>query len=81
MIKNPSDYVTSAEAAKKLGFTADHIRNLIKKGKLKAEKLGRNWIIDVKFLKKIKRQRFPRAKKDKIDGSDKRQSKSNSKSS
>lgn len=66
MIKNKSNYYTSAEVADLLGFSKDHIRKLINKGKLKAEKLGRNWVIEEKNLKKIQRQRFPR-KKDKVD--------------
>jgi excisionase family DNA binding protein len=60
MIKNRTDYLTSSEAARLLGFTPDHIRNLIYLGKIKAEKLGRNWIIQKKNLEKITRQRFPR---------------------
>lgn len=60
MIKNKSNYITSAEAAVILGFSADHVRKLINQGKLKAEKLGRNWIINQKDLCKIKRKRFPK---------------------
>lgn len=62
MITNKEYYITSAEAAKRLNFSEDHIRKLISQGKLKAEKLGRNWIIDITDLKQIKRQRFPRIK-------------------
>lgn len=60
MIKNK--YLTSAEAAKLLGFTPDHIRRLILTNKIKAEKVGHNWLICPNHLKKIKRQRFPREK-------------------
>lgn len=60
MIKSKDNYLTSAEAAVKLGFSADHVRKLINKGKIRAEKLGRNWIIHKKHLIKIHRQRYPR---------------------
>jgi len=60
MIRNKSSYVTSAEAAKIMGFSADHVRKLIIRGKLKGEKFGRNWIINKKDLLKVKRQRFPK---------------------
>lgn len=69
MIKNKSNYVTSAEAAVLLGFSRDHVRKLIIQGRLKAEKLGRNWIIEKKNLEKIHRQRFPRHKENVEDGS------------
>lgn len=69
MIKNKANYLTSAEAANMLGFSADHIRNLINKGKIPAEKLGRNWIIEKKYLHKIQRQRYPRIKENRADGS------------
>lgn len=62
MIRDKSNYVTSVEAASILGFTPDHIRKLIGQKKLKAEKLGRNWIIAKQNLKLVKRLRFPRPK-------------------
>ena len=60
MIRNRANYLTSAEAATLLGFTPDHVRNLINQGKIKAEKIGRNWIIEKKNVTKVQRQRFPR---------------------
>jgi excisionase family DNA binding protein len=69
MKKINSNYVTCAEAANTLGFSHDHVRKLINQGRLKAEKLGRNWIIEKKNLDKIHRQRFPRHKEKVDDGS------------
>ena len=71
MIKNKANYLTSAEAAHSLGFSPDHVRKLILQGKIKAEKLGRNWIIEKKNLDKIHRLRFPKHKESVDDGSDK----------
>ena len=63
-VENKSLYVTASEAAKLLGFTPDYIRRLIWTKKIRAEKLGANWIINKKELKKITRQRFPRQSKE-----------------
>lgn len=57
MIKNSGKYLTSAQAAEILGFTRDHIRRLILKGKIKAEKLGHNWLTTPKAISNIKRLR------------------------
>lgn len=69
MIKNKGNYLTCAEAAKSLGFSQDHVRKLINQGRIRAEKLGRNWIIEKKNLEKICRLRFPRPKEHIEDGS------------
>lgn len=64
MKRNKKDvYLTTAEAGKLLGFCQDHVRRLVLEGKIKATKLGHNWLIMKKDLKKIKRQRFPRKEK------------------
>ena len=60
MLKNR--YLTTAEAATLVGFTPDHIRHLIVKGKIKADKIGHTWFISPKSLGKIKRLRNAKAK-------------------
>jgi len=55
MIKDK--YCSTAEAAKLLGFTIDHVRTLINQGRIKAEKVGRDWMIKATSLKGITRQR------------------------
>lgn len=62
MIKDKDNYLTSAEVAQVLGFSHDYVRKLILTGKIKAEKLGRNWIVNEKNIRKIQRQRFPQQK-------------------
>lgn len=62
MIKNRSLYVTCPEAATMLGFSQEHIRQLLQRGKIKGEKIGTNWVIKQSELKNIKRQRFKREK-------------------
>ena len=49
--------LNSAMAAKILGFTPDYVRRLMRTGKIKAQKLGSDWIITEKSLKNINRQR------------------------
>ena len=47
---------TTAEAAKKLGYTVQHTRLLIRKNKLAAQKIGRDWLIsndDLFAFKKV----------------------------
>lgn len=55
--------MTSLEVAKMLGFSADHVRRLILQGKIKAQKLGHNWIVDPKDIIHIKRQRLSKKAK------------------
>lgn len=49
--------LTSATAAAILGFSPSHIRRLCGEGKIKAEKLAHDWLIDEKDIRDIKRQR------------------------
>lgn len=64
MLKKKGNYLTTREAGAILGVTHDHVRKLIRTGKVKAEKLGHNWIIQEKDLQHIGRRRFPRKKEE-----------------
>src|ERR1017187_2506761 len=57
---NHDGYKTAKEVGAMLDLSADYIRCLIRKGKIKAEKFGSVWLIDLHSFKKIKRVRFPR---------------------
>jgi excisionase family DNA binding protein len=39
------DYMTTEEAAKKMGFHVEHIRRMRRQGKLKGKKVGAMWFI------------------------------------
>lgn len=54
---NRNELLTSAMAAKELGFSQDYVRRLLIEGKIKAEKIGRDWVITRRALSRIKRQR------------------------
>ena len=46
------DKITAPEAARLLGITRVRVWQLIKKGKLKAEKKGRDWWVDRESVEK-----------------------------
>ncbi len=48
--------LTVAMVSKITGITVQHIRLLIRDGKIPAEKFGREWVIHEKFAKKVKRK-------------------------
>lgn len=48
-MKTP-DLVCTSAAAKKLGYTLQHTRLLIRQGRLNAMKIGRDWVIDKRTL-------------------------------
>lgn len=41
-----ADLLCTADAAKKLGYTLQHTRLLIRQGRLPALKIGRDWVIE-----------------------------------
>jgi DNA (cytosine-5)-methyltransferase 1 len=64
MIKSKEhEYISGAEAAQRLGFSADYVRRLIRTGKMDGQKIGRNWIVNIEELKKITRQRVSMVRK------------------
>jgi len=40
-----SEYMTTDEAAKVLGYSPEYVRRMLRKGKLPSEKMGRLWLI------------------------------------
>jgi excisionase family DNA binding protein len=40
-----SDFLTTADAAKRLGYTIQHTRRLIISGKISAIRMGRDWLV------------------------------------
>lgn len=48
-MKSPN-LICTADAAKKLGYTLQHTRLLIRKGRLDAMKIGRDWVIERRTL-------------------------------
>ena len=52
--------INTAEAAKRLGVTADRVRKMIEAKRLKATKLGNVWLIDPKDLDAVKERKVGR---------------------
>ena len=77
MSKNPWEYaivfaecytstmklINTAEAARKLGVTANRVRALIHAKRLKAVRFGRDWLIDPKDLSAVKKRKPGRPRK------------------
>jgi excisionase family DNA binding protein len=40
-----TDYVSSQDAADRLGYTRQHVRRLIRQKRLDGRKVGRDWIV------------------------------------
>jgi excisionase family DNA binding protein len=56
--------LNTKQAAKILGINASRVRQLILSGRLPAQKLGRDWIIQEKDLKKVSHRKPGRPKKE-----------------
>lgn len=55
--------IGTAEAARRLKVTQSRVRVLIDSGRLKAMKVGREWIIDPKDLEAVKERKVGRPRK------------------
>lgn len=55
--------ISTAEAAKRLGVTPDRVRKMIIAKRLKAIKIGREWLIDPKDLDAVKDRKVGRPRK------------------
>lgn len=47
-------FITTQQAAKELGYTLQHVRLLIRQGKIRAIKLGRDWVMQPDELKRFR---------------------------
>lgn len=48
--KNPLAYIPLCEASRQSGYTPEYLNSLARRGKLKAEKIGRNWHTTLAWL-------------------------------
>lgn len=62
-----SEYISVSEAAELLGISRVAVFKRIQKGQLKAEKVGRNYIIKVDDLGQIFKEKISKEKKQTID--------------
>ena len=52
-------YLSTSEAAERLSFSRQHIVVLIERGELKAQKVGRAYIIDERSIEAFERRERP----------------------
>ena len=62
-ILGPMKIISTAEAARRLGVTANRVRVLIRSKRLKATKVGHDWLIDPKDLDAVKERKVGRPRK------------------
>jgi excisionase family DNA binding protein len=43
---NPTEWITTSRAAELMGYDYAHVRLLARKGRIKATKMGRDWLVD-----------------------------------
>ena len=55
--------ISTTEAARRLGVTANRVRVLIRAKRLKAIKVGHEWLIDPKDLDTVKERKVGRPRK------------------
>lgn len=60
MAKKKDDLLTLAQAAEAYGFSGDYLRRLAEKGRLRARKLGRNWLTTADDMESFIESREPR---------------------
>ncbi|MBN1430481.1 MAG: helix-turn-helix domain-containing protein [Anaerolineae bacterium] len=60
----PRGYITTTQAAERLGITRHAVIALIKRGSLPADKFGTAWIIREKDLEKVRNRKVGRPRKD-----------------
>jgi len=63
------DFMTTAELAKMLGISRIAVFKKIKAGRIKASRVGRNYLIARKDLTEILGESLSKSEKDEIDGS------------
>lgn len=61
------EYISTTEAAKMLGISRIAVFKKIKKGQIKAKKIGRNFVIDKNDLLKLSGEFLTAAKKKEIE--------------
>ena len=59
----PRGYITTTQAAERLGITRHAVIALIRRGSLKAEKFGPTWIIKEKDLESVRNRKVGRPRK------------------
>jgi len=57
-------HITAAAAASRLGLSVQRVRDLCRDGRLPAQKIGRDWIINTADLKAVAERKAGRPRKE-----------------
>lgn len=52
-----TDLITSADAARQLGYTVQHVRRLVRQGTLVGVKMGRDWVVQQTSVEELAARR------------------------
>ena len=52
-----TEYITSADAARQLGYTVQHVRRLVRQGTLSGVKMGRDWVVQQNSVQELMARR------------------------
>jgi excisionase family DNA binding protein len=56
----PPRYITTAEAGRRLGVVAHTVRAWIRQGRLRAQKVGRSWVVEEPSVAELEARRSDR---------------------
>lgn len=62
MKQTKTKLISTTMLAARFGFSSQYIRKLIAEGKIRATKIGHDWIIDEKEVRHLKRKRHHKVK-------------------
>ncbi len=48
-----TEYIETSEAAKELNYHVEHVRRMMREGRLKGIKIGRTWLVQKKSLEEF----------------------------
>ncbi len=68
-----ADYVTTAEAAERLGMWPKSVRNLLKAGRLHGLKVGRDWLVKKSSLAQYPKTKSPKGRPTRVKSKIERQ--------
>jgi excisionase family DNA binding protein len=57
-------YITTQEAAQKLGYHVIYVRRMVREGKLQGKKLGQMWVVSLQSIEDYKKETAGMSKND-----------------
>lgn len=57
MMMDMGDHLTAQQAADRLDYTVQHVRRLLREGRLEGTKVGRDWVVEESKVREFAGQR------------------------